>query len=76
MGKVRFAVANGLGALLWAALFTAVGFYAAEWWRSTSGLVHIVMAVAALAAASSWLMLRRRRRGSEGDTMEETQSLT
>lgn len=61
MGRVRFAVANGVGALIWAAVFTAVGFYAAEWWRSTSGLVHLVMAVVVLAGLAGWLFMRRRR---------------
>lgn len=62
MGRVRFAVANGVGALIWAAAFTAIGYYAAEWWRSTSGLVHIIVAVAVIAGAGSWFLLRRRRK--------------
>lgn len=62
MGRVRFAIANGIGALTWAALFTAVGYYAAEWWRSTSGLVHVVMAVVVALAAGWWLLARWRRR--------------
>lgn len=61
MGRVRFAVANGIGAVIWAAVFTAVGYYAAEWWRSTSGLVHLVMAVFLVGGLATWLFLRRRR---------------
>lgn len=62
MGRVRFAVANGVGALIWAALFTAVGYYAAEWWRSTSGLVHLAMAVVVAIAGAWWLLARRRKK--------------
>ncbi|HEU4895365.1 MAG TPA: DedA family protein [Acidimicrobiia bacterium] len=62
MGRVRFAVANGIGALVWAAVFTAIGYYAAEWWHNTSGVIHAVMAVALLGVLASWLFLRRRRR--------------
>lgn len=61
MGRMRFAVANAAGAVVWAAVFTAIGFYAGEWWNNTSGLVHLLAAAAMLAAASSWLLLRRRR---------------
>jgi membrane-associated protein len=73
MGRVRFAVANGVGALAWAALFTAVGYYAAEWWRSTSGVVHVVMAVVVAMGAGWWLLTRWRRRGAvEGGHQEPT----
>ncbi len=65
MGRVRFAIANAAGAVVWAAVFTAIGFYAAEWWTNTSGLVHVVAAVAILAVTSSWLLLRRRRGATE-----------
>ena len=61
MGRVRFAVANALGALAWAAVFTAIGFYAAEWWHATSGLVHIVMAVVLVSGIGGWFLFRRRR---------------
>lgn len=61
MGRVRFAVANGIGAIIWAAAFTAVGFYAAEWWRSTSGLVHLMAALVVVVGLSGWLFVRRRR---------------
>lgn len=67
MGRVRFAVANGIGAIIWAAAFTAIGFYAAEWWRSTSGLVHLLMALALVAGLSMWILMRRRRRASSVD---------
>ena len=71
MGRVRFGVANGVGAVVWAALFTAVGFYAAEWWRSTSGLVHILMAAVVAVGAGWWLLKRLRKRGTvEGETPE------
>ncbi|MGH3650274.1 MAG: DedA family protein [Acidimicrobiia bacterium] len=62
MGRLRFAVANGIGAVLWATVFTAIGYYAAEWWRSTSGLVHLVMAVVLVSGLGGWLVLRWRRR--------------
>lgn len=65
MGRTRFALANAAGAVVWAAVFTAIGFYAAEWWNNTSGLVHLLTAAALLAAASGWLLLRRRRGGAE-----------
>lgn len=66
MGRVRFAVANAVGALVWAAVFTAIGFYAAEWWTNTSGLVHMLAAITIVGAISSWLFLRRRRRDPAG----------
>lgn len=62
MGRVRFAIANALGAMVWAALFTAIGYYAAEWWRSTSGLVHVAMAVVVAVAVGWWLLIRWRRK--------------
>jgi membrane-associated protein len=72
MGRVRFGVANGIGAVVWAALFTAVGFYAAEWWRSTSGLVHILMAAVVAVGAGWWFLKRLRRRGAlQGETPPE-----
>lgn len=64
MGRIRFGIANGLGALIWAAAFTAVGYYAAEWWQSTSGFVHIVMAVVLAIGAGWWLLARWRRKVS------------
>lgn len=73
MGRVRFAVANGVGAIIWAALFTAIGYYAAEWWRSTSGLVHLVMAAALVVSVGSWFLLRRRRKGSLTQVEEQTE---
>jgi membrane protein DedA with SNARE-associated domain len=62
MGRLRFAVANGVGALIWAALFTAIGYYFAEWWRSTSGLVHLIMALVVFASIGGWLLSRWRRK--------------
>lgn len=63
MGRGRFAIANGVGAVLWSALFTGVGYYAGEWWQSTSGLVHLVMVVVMVIGVGWWLMARR---GSQG----------
>jgi membrane protein DedA with SNARE-associated domain len=64
MGRVRFAVANGVGALIWASVFTAIGYYAAEWWRSTSGLVHLIMAVLLVTGLGTWWFTRRRGKRS------------
>lgn len=71
MGRVRFTVANGVGALLWAAVFTAIGFYAAEWWRNTSGLVHLILAITLVVGTSAWFLTRARRRG-RGRSAPET----
>lgn len=69
MGRARFALANGLGALVWATVFTMVGYYAAEWWQSTSGLVHAIAAVALVGGLAAWYTWRRRhRRGSRRAT--------
>ncbi|HEX6302386.1 MAG TPA: VTT domain-containing protein, partial [Acidimicrobiia bacterium] len=68
MGRVRFAVSNAVGALVWASVFTAIGFYAAEWWHSTSQLVHIVMAGLLAAGLTTWWLARRRRKGTAGET--------
>jgi membrane-associated protein len=61
MGRLRFAVANGVGAVVWATVFTAIGYYAAEWWHSTSQVVHIVMALLLGVALAAWWFTRRRR---------------
>lgn len=61
MSRVRFAVANAVGAVLWSTLFTGLGYYAGEWWQSTSGLVHIVMVVVVVGGAGWWLLARRGR---------------
>lgn len=61
MGRIRFVTANAIGAILWAGVFTAIGHYAAEWWNSTSGLVHLIAAVVIVSAAGAWLLLRWRR---------------
>jgi len=66
MGRARFAVANAVGAVVWAAVFTAIGFYAAEWWNNTSGLVHMLMAITTVGAVFGWLFMKRRR----GDPVE------
>jgi membrane-associated protein len=65
MGKVRFAVSNAVGALVWATVFTAVGFYAAEWWHSTSQLVHIALAALLAVGAAVWWLTRRRKRSAQ-----------
>lgn len=67
MGRVRFAVSNAVGALVWAAVFTAIGFYAAEWWHATSQLVHIVMAGLLAVGLTTW-WLTRRRKGTAPET--------
>ncbi|MEX2081903.1 MAG: DedA family protein, partial [Dehalococcoidia bacterium] len=72
MGRVRFAVANGIGALVWAGVFTAIGHYAAEWWRSTSGLVHILMAVVVATGVGTLLLARWRRRATAVTVAEES----
>lgn len=74
MRRVRFAVANGLGALVWAAVFTAIGYYAAEWWHATSGLVHLLMAILVLSGVAGWLVFRWRRKRAAPDSVEEPQS--
>ena len=70
MGRVRFAVANGIGALIWAAVFTAIGYYAAEWWHNTSGVIHVVMALALLGVMVSWVFVKRRRRAPGGSVTD------
>ncbi len=70
MARVRFAVANGIGALVWASVFTAIGYYAAEWWHNTSGVVHIAMAFALIGGLVSWLVYRRRRQTSGGSVID------
>jgi len=70
MGRVRFAVANGIGALIWAAVFTAIGYYAAEWWHNTSGVVHVAMALVLVGGLVSWLVLRKRRRAPGGSVID------
>lgn len=70
MARVRFAVANGLGALVWASVFTAIGYYAAEWWHNTSGVVHVAMALALIGGLVSWLVYRRRHRTSGGSAID------
>ena len=62
MGRTRFAVANGIGALIWAGVFTAIGHYAAEFWHSTSGLVHLLGALLVVGVGGAWLAGRARRR--------------
>lgn len=61
MGRVRFAVANGVGAVLWSTLFTGLGYYAGEWWQATSGLVHVAMVVVVVFGVGWWLVAKRGR---------------
>lgn len=67
MGRARFVVASGVGAVLWAAAFTAIGFFAVEWWHATTGLVRVLM-ISALALGASWWLLWRWRRGMVVDS--------
>lgn len=64
MGRVRFAVANGVGALIWAAVFTAIGHYAAEFWQSTSGWVHLIGIGLVAFLVGLWLVRRSRQRAT------------
>lgn len=64
MGRVRFAIANGIGALAWAVVFTAIGHYAAEFWHSTSGWVHLIGIVLMASAIGLWLLRRSRRKAT------------
>jgi membrane-associated protein len=57
----RFALANLVGAVLWSTVFTSIGFFAAEWWRASSGPVHWVFAGALVLAISGWLVIGRHR---------------
>jgi membrane-associated protein len=66
MGRARFGVANGIGALVWAAAFTAIGYYAAEWWHSTSTMVHVLLGAAVATMGGYWLLLRRGRSRRDG----------
>jgi membrane-associated protein len=70
MGRVRFAIANGVGALIWASVFTAIGFYAAEWWHSTSQFVHLVMGGVIVLGIGGWWITRRRKRVAGTTTAE------
>lgn len=64
MGRIRFAIANAIGALVWAAVFTAIGHYAAEFWHSTSGWVHLIGVVLVASGIGLWLLRRSRRKAT------------
>jgi membrane-associated protein len=66
MSRTRFAVANGVGALIWAGVFTAIGHYAAEFWHATSGWIHLLGALLVVAAGGLWVVARSRRRSGRG----------
>ena len=56
----RFAAANAIGAVLWSASFTAIGFLAAEWWRESSGSFQVVLAAGLAAAIGGWVAFTRQ----------------
>lgn len=62
VSRPLFAVANLAGAALWATVFTATGYFAAEWWASTSGTVHFVVGAVIVAGIVAWALLRRSAR--------------
>lgn len=59
MSRLRFSLANAAGGIAWAVAFTAVGFYAAAWWRASSGSVQVIVAVVLAAAVGAWAALTR-----------------
>jgi membrane-associated protein len=59
MPRHRFMWANAAGAIAWGVGFTVVGHVAAEWWRTTSGSAHVVMAVVLASVAGAWWALGR-----------------
>lgn len=59
MPRHRFAWANLTGAVLWGVAFTSIGVFAAQWWRTSSGTVQVVMAAALAAAAGAWFAIGR-----------------
>lgn len=63
MPRGRFVWANLVGAVAWGAAFTIVGSVAAEWWRSTSGPIHAVIAVMVASAAGVWWAMGRDHDG-------------
>jgi len=62
MARGRFAAANLVGAVAWAGAFTAIGYSAAEWWKRTSGPLHLVTGLLVVVGAAGWSLLARRRR--------------
>lgn len=61
----RFAAANVIGAVLWSAAFTTVGFLAAEWWRDSSGAFQAVLAASLAAVVGGWVALSRLPRAGQ-----------
>lgn len=59
MPRHRFLWANAAGAIAWGVGFTVIGHVAAEWWRTTSGPAHVVMAVVLASVAGAWWALGR-----------------
>ena len=59
MPRRRFVPANFVGATLWSATFTGIGFLAAEWWRDSSGPFQAVLAAGLAAAIGGWMALSR-----------------
>lgn len=62
MRWTRFAVANCAGGILWALTFTLIGFFAAEWWRVSSGPVQVIMAVVLASGVGAWVAFTRTTR--------------
>lgn len=59
MTRSRFAVFNAVGAVSWAAVFSLIGFFAAEWWRASSMSVQAVAAAAFAAAVGAWVAINK-----------------
>lgn len=63
MPRTRFLWANLVGAAVWGTAFTLLGVFAARWWQSTSGTVHVILAVVLAASAGAWFAWGRTPQG-------------